>query len=236
MPVDSFDFRKLSETQRTAVYHHLRFSEKLELRRVAKVFMERPAHRLLFATRFDGVAVFCPCEAADRRGTEIRVVASRVGRTTFMIKLGNPVLPMEMQYYDYSEVAQAPSVLKTIDSKKKQHKFVNRLTASIPPHSVYFWHHECGYAGGCVRPYIDVLRWSIKAEHTRWTVEGLPEVLQQERETLRRQNSCVVSELGLRCFTQEILSLVVQGSSSTRMTMNIVDLAGTIAVARRLLA
>ncbi|CAJ0576102.1 unnamed protein product, partial [Mesorhabditis spiculigera] len=52
-----FPFRQLTETQRTAIYYHLGFSQKCLLRRVAKIFLQRSAHHFLMATRFDAISV-----------------------------------------------------------------------------------------------------------------------------------------------------------------------------------
>ncbi|CAJ0565764.1 unnamed protein product, partial [Mesorhabditis spiculigera] len=169
-----FEFLKLTENQRTAVYHHLLFGERFVLRRVAKAAYQIDSQNIL-------------------HGTTISLQMKETARNALKFDLGCPTQPMKLVHTDttmpYWSAERESRVLVTIDSLPDQLNFINRLTASMPPHDVDFFKIACRSVGGCVRQRLDILRSSIRGNYSGWRIKALPKVLAAERQIADRQNS-----------------------------------------------
>ncbi|CAJ0570361.1 unnamed protein product, partial [Mesorhabditis spiculigera] len=119
----SFDFLRLNDAQRTAVYHQLGFREKFELRRAAKT----------------GEAV----------STTVKIADLDAFPNSLVLFLGYPGQPVKMEYTDHTLPWDASNreytATKMLESTIAPHDFVNRLTASMPLHEVNFSYNRCQF-------------------------------------------------------------------------------------------
>ncbi|CAJ0586046.1 unnamed protein product, partial [Mesorhabditis spiculigera] len=99
-----FPFDQLSDTQQTVVHHHLSFSQKWHLRRVAKIFTRRPAHHFLMVTRFRDVLVTAAKPKYTTRSSDIMVVnRDPASNSSLYIQIGNSGGPMQFKHKDHVE-------------------------------------------------------------------------------------------------------------------------------------
>ncbi|CAJ0581285.1 unnamed protein product, partial [Mesorhabditis spiculigera] len=168
----SFDFLRLNDAQRLAVYHHLGFWAKRELRRVAK--------------------------GADCARSDVRIIDYTFCPNALLIAVANPAKHLGMEYKDDTGAPASPAknqynTTTMITSQAAQLDFLNRLTAAMPPCEVNFVCNPCHIVdSGCIRYKLDICRWPINALH-QCLARDAPLIvkLREARKTTSRHNSAV---------------------------------------------
>ncbi|CAJ0566838.1 unnamed protein product, partial [Mesorhabditis spiculigera] len=168
----SFDFLRLNDAQRLAVYHHLGFWAKRELRRVAK--------------------------GADCARSDVRIIDYTFCPNALLIAVANPAKHLGMEYKDdtgapASFAKNQYNTTTMITSQAAQLDFLNRLTAAMPPCEVNFVCNPCHIVDSdCIRYNLDVCRWPINALHQCLARDApLIVMLREARKTTSRHNSAV---------------------------------------------
>ncbi|CAJ0581579.1 unnamed protein product, partial [Mesorhabditis spiculigera] len=183
--LDRFNFVKLAEPQKDAIYRNLGFFQKLQLRGVAELFSEKPLHRFLMTTRFSKVAVWKERREPIRTRNEFRV--SQAGSSELlMVQLGNG---KRTTVLDLHRPGMCHVATKRIRGEPERIDFLNRLTKGLPQHQVYFMYN--GYrdlGGGLARSLLGLLSGSFLVLHWDSDAAATLPMLKAERLLTRQPN------------------------------------------------